>query len=101
MIILPKSGSEIKEEGRTLHHCVGAYVERVAKGETMILFIRKETAPDVPYFTLEYRDGKVIQCRGKNNCGMTKDVKAFVKAFERKIKEENEAENSVKGRKAG
>ena len=101
MIILPKSGSEIKEEGRTLHHCVGTYVERVAKGETMILFIRKETAPDIPYFTLEYRDGKVVQCRGKKNCGMTKDVKAFVKAFERKMKEESEAENSVKGRRAG
>lgn len=32
---------------------------------------------------------------------MTKDVKAFVKAFERKMKEESEAENSVKGRRAG
>lgn len=85
MIILPKSGEEIKEEGRALHHCVGTYVEKVAKGETMILFVRKEFEPNVPYFTLEYRDGKVIQCRGKNNCSMTKEVKAFVKAFERKM----------------
>ena len=101
MVILPKSGSEIKEEGKTLHHCVGTYVERVAKGETMILFVRKEAAPDVPYFTLEYKDGKVVQCRGKNNCEMTKDVKAFVKAFEQKMKEENGKENSVKERRAG
>lgn len=94
-IIIPKSGEEIKEEGRTLHHCVGTYVERVAKGETMILFVRKESAPDTPYFTLEYRNGKVIQCRGKNNCGMTKDVRAFVEAFEQKMQGED------KKRKAG
>lgn len=67
----------------------------------MILFVRKEAAPDVPYFTLEYKDGKVVQCRGKNNCEMTKDVKAFVKAFEQKMKEENGKENSVKERRAG
>lgn len=101
MIILPKSGDEIKEEGRVLHHCVGTYVERVAKGETMILFVRKESEPNVPYFTLEYRDGKVIQCRGKNNCSMTKEVKAFVKAFERKMQSEDEVKETEKARKAG
>lgn len=101
MIILPKSGDEIKEEGRVLHHCVGTYVERVAKGETMILFVRKESEPNVPYFTLEYKDGKVIQCRGKNNCSMTKEVKAFVKAFERKMQPEDEVKETGKERKAG
>lgn len=101
MLVLPKSGAEIKEEGRVLHHCVGTYVERVAKGETMILFVRKETAPDVPYFTLEYRDGKVIQCRGKRNCSMTKDVKAFVKAFERKMQEEGKKGGPAEEKRAG
>ncbi len=101
MIILPKSGDEIKEEGRVLHHCVGSYVERVAKGKTMILFVRKESEPNVPYFTLEYRDGKVIQCRGKNNCSMTTDVKAFVKAFERKMQPKDETKEIKKARKAG
>lgn len=101
MIILPKNGEEIKEEGRVLHHCVGTYVERVAKGETMILFVRKESEPNVPYFTLEYRDGKVVQCRGRNNCDMTKEVKAFVKAFERKMQPEDEVKETGKVRKAG
>lgn len=95
VIIVPKSGDEIKEEGRTLHHCVGTYVERVAKGETTILFVRKESEPDIPYFTLEYRNGRVVQCRGKNNCGMTKDVRDFVAIFERKMQAED------KKRKAG
>lgn len=101
MIVLPKSGEEIKEEGRTLHHCVGTYIERVAKGETMILFVRKESNPLDPYFTLEYREGKVIQCRGKNNCSMNKEVKAFVKEFEEKINTKDEKESGIKGRKVG
>lgn len=101
MAILPKNGDEIKAEGRALHHCVGNYVERVAKGETMILFVRKENEPDTPYFTLEYKDGKVAQCRGKQNCSMTKDVKAFVEAFERKMREEGRGKIPVKERKVG
>lgn len=87
VIIIPKDASELLKEGQILHHCVGTYVERVAKKETLILFIRRQDNPDNPYFTLEWRDCKVIQCRGKNNCSMTKDVKAFVSAFEKKMKE--------------
>lgn len=101
MIVLPKDGEEIKAEGRALHHCVGTYVERVAKGETMILFIRQEEKPEEPYFTLEYRDGKVIQCRGKNNCAMNKNVNAFVKAFEKKMQPPDEEKDSEKARKVG
>lgn len=98
MIVVPKSGEEIKYEGRTLHHCVGTYVERVARGETMILFVRKVDNPEEPYFTLEYANGRVVQCRGKNNCAMTKEVKAFAMAFERKMKL---AENKKVKAKAG
>lgn len=87
VIKIPKDASELLREGQILHHCVGTYVERVAKKETMILFIRKQDSPDTPFFTLEWRDSKVMQCRGKNNCSMTKDVKAFVGAFEKKMKE--------------
>lgn len=99
-IIIPKSGEEIKEEGRILHHCVGTYVERVAKGETLILFVRKKAEPDTPYFTLEYRDGRVIQCRGRNNCGMPQDVKTFVQAFERKMQGKEEKKSGTE-RKVG
>lgn len=99
MMVLPKSGEEIEAEGRALHHCVGTYVERVAKGETMILFIRRIEKPEEPYFTLEYRDGKVVQCRGKNNCSMNANVKVFVKAFEEKMAPKKQ--NAARKRKVG
>lgn len=67
----------------------------------MILFIRQEEKPDEPYFTLEYRGGKVIQCRGKNNCNMNTNVNAFVKVFEKKMQSLYEKEASEKTRKVG
>lgn len=84
-IRLPNRLEELKAEGETLHHCVGTYMEKVRKGETMIFFIRKKEEPDKPFYTLEWRD-KVIQCRGSHNCDMTPEVKAFTKVFEEKMK---------------
>lgn len=85
VLVVPKTADEIREEGATLHHCVGTYVERVAKGETNIFFVRKVDAPDVPYYTLEWQDNDIRQCRGSHNCDMTPEVKAFVEAFKRKM----------------
>lgn len=97
-IRLPAQLDELKREGEVLHHCVGTYVDRVAKGETMIFFIRQESDPDKPFFTLEWK-GKVVQCRGYRNCDMTPEVKAFVNLFQEKMVEyENEPK---KQRKAG
>lgn len=70
--------------------CVGTYVDRVAKGQTHIFFVRRVEEPDTPYFTMEYNNGRVIQCRGSHNCGMPASVKAFVAAFEKLMKEREE-----------
>ncbi|MDU1707434.1 MAG: PcfJ domain-containing protein, partial [Anaerococcus vaginalis] len=36
-------------------------------GKTTIVFIRRKEKPDMPYFTLEYRNQQVIQIQGKCN----------------------------------
>jgi hypothetical protein len=74
---VPRDTQEIKNEGAALHHCVGTYVDRVAKGQTHIFFVRRVEEPDTPYFTMEYNNGRVIQCRGNHNCGMPASVKAL------------------------
>ena len=71
------STAALAKEGKTLHHCVGTYASAMARGETTIFFIRRTDAPDVPYFTLEYKDGKVAQNRGECNCARTEEVQAF------------------------
>lgn len=97
-IRLPNRLEELKAEGEALHHCVGTYMEKVRKGETMIFFIRQKEAPEKPYYTLEWH-GRVIQCRGFRNCDMTPEVKAFVEIFQEKM---TEHENKPKKqRKAG
>jgi len=98
-IRLPEKLEELKTEGEALHHCVGTYMERVRKGETMIFFIRQESDPDKAFFTLEWH-GKVVQCRGFKNCDMTPEVKAFVNVFEKKM-QEYERKPEKKRRKAG
>lgn len=85
-IRFPNELDELKREGEILHHCVGTYRDRVARGDTMIFFIRQETDPERPFYTLEWK-GRVIQCRGFKNCDMTPEVKAFVEIFQKKMVE--------------
>jgi len=78
-----RSAGELEAEGKSLHHCVGSYAERVAAGETFIFFIRREEEPDMSWYTLNL--GKdlrtVIQNRGMRNCDRTPEIEAFEKAW--------------------
>lgn len=81
MIVIPQTSDDLAREGKTLSHCVRTYAERMAKGETAILFVRKVEAPDEPFFTMEVRNSRVIQLRGKNNCAPPPPVAKFEKDF--------------------
>lgn len=96
ILIVPKSEDEIRNEGTELHHCVGGYVEKVARGETNIFFIRKADEPDKPYYTMEWKDNRIVQCRGAHNCEMTPEVRAFTKVFEKKMSESIESAKEEK-----
>lgn len=85
------SQAELNLESSKLCHCVKTYGDRVASGGTLIYFIRKKEEPDIPFYTMEiHPDGRFIQCRGKSNCSMTKEVEDFkekvVAEFNRMIK---------------
>ena len=80
LLIRPaRSPQELRKESRVLNHCVRMYIDKVARGETSILFIRQEKNPDEPYFTLELnRKGKIVQCRGEHNKGYPEEVGQFI-----------------------
>ena len=62
------SGTEIREEGRALSHCVAGYVERHIANKLTILFIRKIDDPNTPLYTVEIGTGGVImQAHGYRN----------------------------------
>lgn len=87
LIRLPIDGDELTAEGAYLHHCVGGYVDRMANGKTTILLIRKVEAPDTPFYTLEWLDGRVQQCRTTHNGDYARnpEVKAFVDTWVKKV----------------
>ena len=68
-IRIPQTPEEIIAEGQTLRHCVGGYnyIKNHADGRNPILFLRRVSDPDTPWYTMEISasDGKILQCEGK------------------------------------
>jgi hypothetical protein len=83
-LIPPETADEIVKEGHALRHCVHTYVERVAKGKCVILFVRRTENVKEPYFTVELSDGRVAQIRGQQNGEPPPEVQKFLGLWERK-----------------
>ena len=66
-----RSASEIIDEGRILHHCVGGdtYLRNHNLGERYILMMRFRDRPDLPYITVEIdaREERICQWYGEND----------------------------------
>lgn len=64
-VIVPSGASDIMREGRLQHHCVGAandlYFDRIAEGESYIMFLRKCDALDTPWYTMEVEPGGSVR----------------------------------------
>ena len=85
VVLCPQSPEDIIQEGQALHHCVGTYVDRVAKQECVILFLRRAAEADKPFYTLEIRNRKVVQARSANNRPATPKVQRFLDQWEREV----------------
>ena len=97
-IFVPRDAADIRREGQLQHHCVGAtdrYMERMAKGETFILFLRRAETPETPYYTLEVEyDGKIRQSYGAYDRKPDWPVVGpILKSFTRQIKKRTEKES--------
>ena len=66
-VIVPSGVLDILVEGDILNHCLRGsdrYWDRIQTHESYILFLRRASAPDTPYYTLEVEpDGTVRQKR--------------------------------------
>lgn len=61
LVIAPTKAADLAKEGLELHHCVKSYIDKVAEGKTNIMFIRKKSEPDKPFFTVEISNKGVIE----------------------------------------
>lgn len=84
-IVCPKRANDLVDEGKALHHCVGSYIDSVAEGKCLIVFVRRVEEPKKPYVTLEVRDGKIAQIHGDRNSEPTEEVQKFVELWSRKV----------------
>lgn len=91
-IIAPTGIVDILVEGTMLSHCIGSkserYMERIQMHETYILFLRKVSAPEKPYYTLEIEpDGTVRQKRTKfdRQNSDIEDAKKFLKKWQKVV----------------
>ena len=89
-IRLPEHVEDLVREGQSLGHCVGRfeYDQKTVRGESCIVFVRKETEPDKPFFTMEYDlKAKVIrQLYGKGNKPAPQEVKKFANEYIKRLK---------------
>ena len=62
-VVLPKDIQDLVTEGNEMHHCVGQYRDKVADGDTLIVFIRHKDTPDKCYITAQISplNGKIGQ----------------------------------------
>lgn len=74
-------------EGERQQNCVAGYAARMARQETVVLFIRRADRPDDPSVTVEVRNGHVQQVRAYNNQDPEQDVLDFVEVWKRKVLE--------------
>lgn len=97
-IIVPREIVDVVAEGRALHHCAGSsdrYFDRMARNETYICFLRRNEAPDLPFYTIEVEPGGTIrQHRGLyDEEPEIEIVKPFLQEWQKVIRKRMKAED--------
>ena len=95
-----ESADDIIREGRLQHHCVGAsdtYMLRMATRESWIVFMRRTSDPDTPYYTIEINKTRIIQAyaaydRQPDWDNVKKLLQAWMKQVRKNFAAVNEAE---------
>lgn len=93
---------ELVTEGQKLKHCVANYAKSYAQGQCKLFCIRRETAPEEPYYTLELgKDNALRQYRGyrndvENNYQPQQEVKRFVEKWMKTVVEPKKKHKSRK-----
>ena len=93
---------ELVTEGQKLKHCVANYAKSYAQGQCKLFCIRRETAPEEPYYTLELgKDNALRQYRGyrndvENNYQPQPQVKRFVEKWMKTVVEPKKKHKSRK-----
>lgn len=81
-----ESQDELIEESKHLGHCIRTYAKDYAYKETELYKIRLKNNKQEPYYSLEFKDGKVQQCRTTNNKSATPEIEKFYEKWVKEIR---------------
>ncbi|MFS1518597.1 PcfJ domain-containing protein [Bacillus sp. SCS-151] len=84
-IFPPEEPSDLVREGNVLGHCVGSYVNKVRKGASTILFLRNRDDIETPLVTIEVRNKRITQAKGKMNNNPSHEQQMVIKKFAEKF----------------
>lgn len=80
-MLLPRCSAELVREGRRMHNCLGDghYAGRIARGESVIAFVRRKSFPRSAFVAVEYSLDKqrIQQCYGAKNSPPPAAARAF------------------------
>lgn len=81
-IIIAHPPDGLIREGEILHHCVGrmGYDQKMLREESLIFFVRKTSAIETPFVTLEYslKTKRILQCYANRDSKPSDDILNFV-----------------------
>jgi hypothetical protein len=89
-VIAPSFANDLITEGVRLNHCVASYIDDVIEQKTCIMFLRKNLQKEIPLVTLEIKNNKIVQAKGKNNGNPGSDESKFLLEYKNHLNYINE-----------
>lgn len=80
-VVVPSGAADIIVEGSILHHCISSvdrYYERIERNESYLMFLRKTSDIDTPYYTLEVEPGGAVRQKRTYFDRQNEDIKEAV-----------------------
>lgn len=100
-IKVPEKMSDFTQEGHMNHNCVATYFDRVVRGETVVVFLRKKALPDQAYCTVEITNvASIKQLRSNYNRQAPPEAEKFAKRWMKEVRKRLKKEESKKKKNA-
>ncbi|MEG0430283.1 MAG: PcfJ domain-containing protein [Anaerovoracaceae bacterium] len=80
-----ESYEEFFKEGFVNGNCVASYYKRALENMCQVYKVRRLNDLETPFYTIEIRNGKMVQVEGKGRRKMTSEVEAFVSEWLEKV----------------
>ena len=85
IFLYPEKIDDIRSEAVSQNNCVASYVQSVIDGKCHILFMRKKEEPDKSLVTIEVKNNKIVQAKGRFNRDLTNEEEVTVEKWNTKF----------------